>query len=138
MGNTLTALLLWLLPRHQAGALLVACYILPSVGGGYAALMGQALANTAGYTKRTVASSGIYIGYCSGNFVGPLIFKPQDAPRYEPCFIVTFVTAIVADLLALVYRYWRVIVDNKRDKSGTLEGFEHAYEDDRTRSSGTL
>lgn len=132
MLTTLAALLLWLLPRNQTGALLFACYILPSVGGGYAVLMGLALANTAGYTKRTVASSGIYIGYCLGNFVGPLVFKPQDAPRYEPGFIVTFVTAVLAGLLALVYRYWCVAVNNKRDKSGTLEGFEHAYEDDLT------
>ncbi|KAJ4322633.1 hypothetical protein N0V94_002286 [Neodidymelliopsis sp. IMI 364377] len=132
LGTTLAALLLWLLPRSATGALLFACYILPSVGGGYAVLMGLALANTAGYTKRTVASSGIYIGYCLGNFVGPLVFKPQDSPRYEPGFIVTFVTAIVAGLLALVYRYWCVVVNKKRDRTGTLEGFEHAYEDDLT------
>jgi hypothetical protein len=132
MGATLAALLLWLLPRHQTGALLFACYILPSVGRGYAMLMGQSLANTTGYTKRTVASSGIYIGHCLGNFVGPLIFKPQDTPRYEPGFIVTFVTAVVGGLLALVYRYWCVAVNSKRDKSGTLEGFEHTYEDDLT------
>ncbi|KAH7357504.1 major facilitator superfamily domain-containing protein [Pyrenochaeta sp. MPI-SDFR-AT-0127] len=132
MGTTLAALLLWLLPRSQTGALLFACYILPSVGGGYAVLMGLGLANTAGYTKRTVASSGIYIGYCLGNFVGPLIFKPQDAPRYVPGFIITSVTAIIAGLLAIVYRFWCVAVNNKRDKTGILEGFEHAYEDDST------
>ncbi|KAF1924831.1 allantoate permease [Didymella exigua CBS 183.55] len=132
MGATLAALLLWLLPRSQTGALLFACYILPSVGGGYAVVMGLSLANTAGYTKRTMLSAGIYIGNCLGNFVGPLVFRPEDAPRYQPGFIVTFVTAAIAGLLALVYRY-RCVVDNKkRDKTGTLEGFEHAYEDDLT------
>jgi|TARA_R110002003_G_scaffold112_11_gene9632 MFS family permease len=132
MGTTLAALLLWLLPRSQKGALLFACYILPSVGGGYAVLMGLGLANTAGYTKRTVASSGIYIGYCLGNFVGPLLFKPQDAPGYAPGFIATFATAIAAGLLAVVYRFWCVMINNKRDKTGVMEGFEHAYEDDST------
>lgn len=132
MGTTLAALLLWLLPRSSRGALLFAVYILPSVGGGYAVLMGLGLANTAGYTKRTVMSSGIYIGYCLGNFVGPLIFRPQDAPGYRLGFIVTSVTAIAAGLLALVYRFWCVAVNNKRDRTGVLEGFEHAYEDDST------
>ncbi|KAH8695731.1 major facilitator superfamily domain-containing protein [Phaeosphaeriaceae sp. PMI808] len=132
MGTTLAALLLWLLPRSHKGALLFACYILPSVGGGYAVLMGLGLANTAGYTKRTVASSGIYIGYCLGNFVGPLVFKPQDAPRYAPGFIVTFATAVCAGLLALIYRFWCVAVNKQRDKTGVLEDFEHAYEDDST------
>ncbi|KAH7406401.1 major facilitator superfamily domain-containing protein [Phaeosphaeria sp. MPI-PUGE-AT-0046c] len=132
MGTTLAALLLWQLPLKQTGALLFACYILPSVGAGYAVLMGLALANTAGYTKRTVTSSGIYIGYCLGNFIGPILFKPEDAPRYAPGFIVVFVTAIIAGLLAVVYRFWCVAVNRKRDKTGVLEGFEHAYEDDLT------
>lgn len=132
LGTTLAALLLWQLPRSQKGALLFACYILPSMGAGYAVLMGLGLANTAGYTKRTVASSGIYIGYCLGNFVGPLLFKAQDAPRYGPGFIATFATAVVAAILALVYRFWCVAINSKRDKSGVFEGFEHAYEDDAT------
>lgn len=66
LGTALAALLLWLLPRQNRGALLFACYILPSVGGGYAVLMGLQLANTAGYTKRSIASSGLYVGYCLG------------------------------------------------------------------------
>ncbi|KAF2820572.1 MFS general substrate transporter [Ophiobolus disseminans] len=132
LGTTLASLLLWQLPRNQKGALLFACYILPSIGGGYAVLMGLGLANTAGYTKRTVASSGIYIGYCLGNFVGPLLFKPKDAPKYAPGFIVVFVTALIAGFLALAYRFWCVAINNKRDKTGVMEGFEHAYEDDST------
>jgi hypothetical protein len=66
MGTVLAALLLWLLPLSAKGGLLFATFILPSVGGGYAVLMGLQIANTAGYTKRSVASSGLYIGYCLG------------------------------------------------------------------------
>lgn len=132
MGTSLAALLLWNLPRSSKGALLFAVYILPTLGGGYAVLMGLGLANTAGYTKRTVMSSGIYIGYCLGNFVGPLVFKPNDAPAFKPGFIITSVTAIVAGLLALVYRFWCIAVNKKRDGTGIFEAFEHAYEDDLT------
>ncbi|KAF4947757.1 hypothetical protein FGADI_10151 [Fusarium gaditjirri] len=132
MGTVLASLLLWLLPLSATGALLFAVYILPSVGGGYAVLMGLQIANTAGYTKRSVASSGLYIGYCLGNFVGPLCFKKGDAPRFEPGFIVVVVTAIIAGLLALVYRGLCMWSNSKRDKSGTTEGFDHAYEDDLT------
>lgn len=69
LGSTLAALLLWLLPLSSTGALLFACYILPSTGAGYAVLMGMQIANTAGYTKRSIASSGIYIGYCFGMYL---------------------------------------------------------------------
>ncbi|KAF4447338.1 hypothetical protein F53441_9135 [Fusarium austroafricanum] len=132
MGTVLSALLLWLLPQSATGALLFAVYILPSVGGGYAVLMGLQIANTAGYTKRSVASSGLYIGYCLGNFVGPLCFKKGDAPRFAPGFIIVVVTSIVAGLLAIVYRFMCMWTNKKRDKAGTVEGFDHAYEDDLT------
>lgn len=66
LGTITASLLLWLLPRHEKGGLLFACYILASFGGGYAVLMGLQIANTAGYTKRSVTSSGIFVGYCLG------------------------------------------------------------------------
>ncbi|CAG9996109.1 unnamed protein product [Clonostachys byssicola] len=132
LGTVLASLLLWLLPQSSTGALLFAVYILPSVGGGYAVLMGLQIANTAGYTKRSVASSGLYIGYCLGNFVGPLCFKKEDAPRYVPGFIVVVVTAIVAGVLAIAYRLICMWTNKRRDKAGIMEGFDHAYEDDLT------
>lgn len=66
MGTVIASLLLWLLPRNSTGGLLFGAYILASFGGGYAVLMGMQIANTAGYTKRSVASSGIFVGYCLG------------------------------------------------------------------------
>jgi hypothetical protein len=68
MGTVLSCLLLWKLPIEAKGGLLFATFILPSLGAGYAVLMGLGVANTAGYTKRSIASSGIYIGYCLGGF----------------------------------------------------------------------
>ncbi|CRK20586.1 hypothetical protein BN1723_000399 [Verticillium longisporum] len=123
--------------RHSSwwwtsGALLFAAYILPSVGGGYAVLMSLQIANTAGYTKRSMASSGLYIGYCLGNFVGPLVFKKQHAPRYTPGFTVVVITSVIAGLLAVAYRFVCVWDNRRRDKSGVTEGFDHAYEDDLT------
>ncbi|OBT65226.1 hypothetical protein VE03_04790 [Pseudogymnoascus sp. 23342-1-I1] len=130
--TTTAALLLWLLPRTQTGALLFAIYILPATGGGYAVLMGLQIANVAGYTKRSIASSGLYIGYCLGNFVGPLLFKTSDAPRYVPGFIAVVITAIVAACMVGLYGLVCAWDNRKRDKSGIMEGFEHAYEDDLT------
>ncbi|SPO01642.1 related to allantoate permease [Cephalotrichum gorgonifer] len=130
VGTIISALLLWLLPMNATGGLLFAVIILPSIGGGYAVLMGVVIANTAGYTKKTVASSGMFIGYC--NFVGPLVFKPEDRPRYAPGFIVVVVTSIIAALLALLYRFLCIYSNKKRDKEGTEESFDNAYDDDLT------
>ena len=51
--------------------LLLAVYILASYGGGYAVLMSMQIANTAGYTKRSVSSSGMFVGYCLGTCSTP-------------------------------------------------------------------
>ncbi|TDZ59662.1 putative transporter [Colletotrichum trifolii] len=132
LGTTLAALLLWLLPRSAKAGLLFAAYILPSVGGGYAVLMGLQIANTAGYTKRSIASSGLYIGYCLGNFVGPLVFRKEDAPEYAAGFVIVVITSLAAGVLGLVYRFVCVWHNKKRDNAGVMEGFDHAYEDDLT------
>lgn len=63
--------------------------------------------------------------------MGPLIFKPKDAPEYNSGFLIVTVTAICAALLAIVYRYVCVWENKRRDRSGA-EAFDHAYEDDLT------
>jgi hypothetical protein len=67
-----------------------------------------------------------------GNFVGPLLFKPADAPVYAPGFVAVLITSIAAALLIIVYRFVCIWENKRRDKTGTMEGFEHAYEDDLT------
>ena len=67
-----------------------------------------------------------------GQFVGPLLFKPADAPTYGPGFKAVVITACVTAGLALIYRYLCIWENKHRDKAGVLEAFEHAYEDDVT------
>jgi len=154
-GTILGSFLLWLLPQTQTGARLFGVYILASYGGGYAVLMSMQIANTAGYTKRSVGSSGMFVGYCLGksksdrpivpisgspsyqrgclgNFLGPLVFKTQEAPKYNTGWITTIVTSIVAAVLAIVYRVICARENKKRDRTGEMEAYEHAYEDDLT------
>jgi hypothetical protein len=78
------------------------------------------------------AASEKTLTWDSGNFVGPLLFKPEDAPVYAPGFIAVLITAIVAALLSIIYRYVCIMENRKRDRSGTMEAFEHAYDDDLT------
>lgn len=66
LGTIVASILLWQLPRNEKGGLLFACYILASFGGSYTVLIGVQIANTAGYTKRSVTSSGVFVGYCLG------------------------------------------------------------------------
>ncbi|KAK3671362.1 hypothetical protein LTR78_008823 [Recurvomyces mirabilis] len=127
----LASLLLWQLPQSATGAKLFALYILAGYGGGYAVLMSLQIANTAGYTKRSVGSSGMFVGYCLGNFMGPLVFIEKEKPYYTTGWIVTVATSAMCIVLAIAYRLACVRENKKRDRDGA-EAFEHAYEDDLT------
>ncbi|OQU97846.1 hypothetical protein CLAIMM_03725 [Cladophialophora immunda] len=70
--TVVASLLLWLLPRHELGGSLLAVFIIASFGGTYAVLLGLNIANCAGYTKKTIFSAGLFVGYCLGNVAGPL------------------------------------------------------------------
>jgi MFS family permease len=130
-GTILAALLLWLLPRGALGGLLYATFTLASFGGSYAVLMGLQTANTAGYTKKSITASWVFLGYCLGNFVGPLLFHEADAPVYAPGFTAVVITSSIAAGLSIVYRYLSLWENKRRDKLGA-ESYEHAYDDDLT------
>lgn len=85
-----------------------------------------------GYTKKSINASFVFLGYCLGNFLGPLLFHEKDAPRYAPGFTAVTATAISTAVLAMVYRYVAMWGNKRRDKSGVAESYEHAYDDDLT------
>lgn len=39
--------------------------------------------NVAGFTKRSVISSMIFVAYCAGNIVGPQFYYSSEAPTYQ-------------------------------------------------------
>jgi hypothetical protein len=61
--------------------------------------------------------------------VGPMLFKPEDAPVYAPGFIAVLATSIVAALLAIVYRFVCIRENGRRDESGAQECLASARED---------
>jgi hypothetical protein len=60
------------------------------------------------------------------------LFKVKDAPAYAPGFSAAVATSVAAAVLSMVYRFYCIWENKRRDKSGTAEGFEHAYDDDIT------
>ncbi|EMD66057.1 hypothetical protein COCSADRAFT_294534 [Bipolaris sorokiniana ND90Pr] len=128
-GTIAASLLPWLLPRDEKSDLLFACYILASYSGGYVVLMGLQVANTAGHTKRSATSAGMFVGHCLGNVMGPMLFKPEDAPTYAPGFIAVLATSSAAALLARVYRSLCIRDNCHHDGSGTQKCAKRTLDD---------
>lgn len=68
----------------------------------------------------------------AGNFTGPLLFRPQDAPLYENGWKGVVITAIAALVLVAAYRVVCIRENRRRDKMGIAEGHDNAFEDDLT------
>lgn len=130
--TVMSSLLLWLLPRSQLGGLLIGVYFLGSFAGSYVLCMTLQVANTAGYTKRAFMSSGMFIGYCLGNVVGPLIFTSTDAPGYTSGWTIVVITSVLSAVFTLAYRFLCIWQNKRRDATGIMEGTDHAFEDDLT------
>lgn len=65
--------LLWKLPRTAKAAQVVALVLLAAFPASYTVLMSVVVANVAGYTKRSMSSSGLFVGYCLGEIHHPLV-----------------------------------------------------------------
>lgn len=82
-----------------------------------------------------MASSGLFIGYCLGNIVAPLLFKQAEAPVFANGWTAVLACICGSTGLALIYRQICVWENRKRDKTGVAEAFDHAFEDDFTDKS---
>jgi MFS transporter, ACS family, allantoate permease len=71
--------------------------------------------NVAGRTKKTIISSGTFLGYCVGNMCGSQIFKTKDAPRYIPGTIGCAVCLGAEFVLIVVWRAYYVWQNKRRD-----------------------
>lgn len=82
-------------------------------------------ANFAGHTKRSTVNGLNFACYYAGNFIGPFLFIPSEAPRYRTTMIV-LVSLIALGVLAtasLGLIMWR---DNKQRDRAAVGGDQHA------------
>ncbi|KAI8664700.1 hypothetical protein LRP88_04330 [Fusarium phalaenopsidis] len=128
----LSCLLIWNCPNMADGFKLTCLYLLAFHPPAYAVLMNLSIANAAGYTKQSMMSAGLYVGYCVGNFVGPLAFLQSEIPRYTTGWTTITACLACAIVMGLLYRLICQRANNKRDMAGVVESFDHAYEDELT------
>ncbi|VVT51624.1 uncharacterized protein SAPINGB_P003158 [Magnusiomyces paraingens] len=122
---------LYFLPQHRKGGRL-ACYYL--TGPGYASfvlVLSLFSSNFAGHTKRTVANTIMFLGYCIGNLIGPFFYLDSQKPKYPlgigSMLTGTMVSAGTGIILGFYLRY----CNTKRDKEqgGRTDDLSNAFKD---------
>lgn len=109
------SLLAWCPTEHgQVAGLFLYSYFAPL---SFIGIISTISSNTAGRTKKTIASAMMLIGYCVGNLIGPQTFKPSQAHSgYQTAKITMAVCAAIGLLFQVVLTLLNYFSNVKRDR----------------------
>ncbi|KAJ9639604.1 hypothetical protein H2204_003674 [Knufia peltigerae] len=110
---TVAAALMAYLPRHNTWGRLVCFWLVNAQSVGFTISLVTINSNMAGYTHRSFASALTFTAYCWGNFAGPFVVEPSQAPEYRGATIgllVGYAIKFGCHLLLLAYMF----LSNKR------------------------
>jgi hypothetical protein len=105
--------LLCLIAIPSGGVKLIGLYMAFGCTPAYTFLQTSISSNVSGYTKKIFYTSGNLVFYTFGNFVGPLLLRQKDAPRYIPGMGV-YIAANVITIFLFLYVRWTYVRNNKR------------------------
>ncbi|KAH8673289.1 major facilitator superfamily domain-containing protein [Xylariales sp. PMI_506] len=121
--------LLWKLPTSNTGGRIAGVYLVTFFGSCYLQVIAFGTCNFAGYTKKTVVAAGIFIAYCLGNIIGPLLFDSKFSPRYSQSFTGIMVCFAVAVVISEATWFMLRRENMKRDAEYGAAGISHGLED---------
>nr|XP_018266694.1 uncharacterized protein I303_00669 [Kwoniella dejecticola CBS 10117]OBR88852.1 hypothetical protein I303_00669 [Kwoniella dejecticola CBS 10117] len=101
----LSTILLHVIPRSNVGGSLGSLYLIYFYWAPYIVMTTVVIANTGGYTKKTIVYGMSYLGYLVGNIIGPQTFRANQAPAYTGGVIAMLACYCAGILLLLVYYF---------------------------------
>ncbi|KAK3675727.1 hypothetical protein LTR78_004368 [Recurvomyces mirabilis] len=111
---------------NKAGRL-VSYYLTGPYNAAFVMILSMTTANTAGHSKKVVQNACLFLGYCTGNIIGPFFYKTEQAPEYPLGIWSMIVSHLIEVVLVLVLRFHLARENKRRDKiqsqmEGGLEG----------------
>jgi MFS family permease len=100
-------------PRHHKGVLLFGYYLVSCLAAITPIIYTWHIQNTAGDTKKKCTSAMVFVGMCTGNVIGPLLYSVDDAPLYRPGLISNLVMFILVGIISLLIPIYLALL-NKR------------------------
>lgn len=111
---------------NQAGRL-VCYYLTGPYNAAFVLILSITIANTAGHTKKVVTNAVLFLGYCTGNIVGPFFYLDSQKPQYELGIWSMIVSHLVEACIVIALRLMLSMENKRRDRiqsqqEGGLEG----------------
>ncbi|EFZ00084.2 MFS transporter [Metarhizium robertsii] len=103
------------------GVQLFAYFLLSTGPAAMPLAMSLVQSNFRGVTKKMTITAMQFIAYCTGNIVGPQLFRQTEAPSYESAFQAIMICYALAMALAISLRFYLQWMNARRTEK---EGFE--------------
>ncbi|KFY95992.1 hypothetical protein V498_02976 [Pseudogymnoascus sp. VKM F-4517 (FW-2822)] len=113
---TVSAACMAYLPRSNTWGRLVAFWLVNSQSVGFTVALTTISSNMGGFTHRSLASALVFTAYCWGNFAGPFVVKPSEAPYYRGATIGLLAGYSIKTCCHLMVLAYMVTVNKRRDK----------------------
>lgn len=85
-------------------------------------LLSLSASNVKGNTKRAMANTMYFIGYCVGCIAGPQLWQTKSAPRFFEGVVTAIVTWCVLVLVMVLYLYLCRAENLRRDRETSTSG----------------
>jgi ACS family allantoate permease-like MFS transporter len=112
------AILMWKLPRENKNGLLAAYYVFYTYWGPYVMSTSVPMANVSGHTKKVTVNAIYFLAYCTGNIIGPQVFRSSDAPDYSHGYIALLACLVLASCTIALYGVLCRWDNASRDREG--------------------
>ncbi|KAI7892323.1 major facilitator superfamily domain-containing protein [Mucor mucedo] len=99
----------------SGGVKLIGIYLQSGGTPTYVLLQASITSNVSGYTKKIFYIGANLICYTVGNFVGPLLLRQKDSPRYYPAMGVYVAANVLVIILFGYVRYTYICANKKRN-----------------------
>ncbi|OTA68496.1 MFS general substrate transporter [Hypoxylon sp. EC38] len=110
---TIGTVLMLTVPRNEnnKGALLLGYYLVQCLGAITPMVYAWSAQNTGGDTKKKTSSAMMFMGMCTGNIIGPLLYNTKDAPLYRPGLIANLIMFITVGVLGLLIPMYLMVLN---------------------------
>lgn len=103
-------------PRQHKGVLLFGYYLVSCLAAITPIIYTWHIQNTAGDTKKKCTSAMVFVGMCTGNVIGPLLYSVDDAPLYRPGLISNLVMFVLVGVLSLLIPVYLALLNKRHAK----------------------
>lgn len=113
--------MVYALPSSNKLASLGGMWLFPAYAAGLPLSFTIVASDVAGYTKKTTVLAVLFIGYCTGNIIGPQLFFAHEAPRYDSAFEGILVCMALSAVSIMCLRQYMDWENKRRDREQGLQ-----------------